>query len=348
MVRALFVGIDTYQYPGDEFDNLSGPVGDVAMIKAALVKAKKLDLDPVGLEPNAAGCRGQNPTSITLVESYASYADVTAALATQIAASQPGDILLFFFAGHGSTYMDASHEQSTGSNDTILPYDAHKLGEMTEILDRELRRTIDGAVARGVSVVTIFDSCHSGTGTREFAGARSREAKPGPYVPLSPARLAALATPRPDVTAPPELRPYRIHLAAAADTELANEYQYQDGWHGAFSRALAQAILARPDASYGDLIAAVRATLDPPAIAIQHPQAEGALAATFLGPDPGPMRLYAATRDKKDIIPAGGMLSGVSEGSTFTLHRDITAAAANQTLATATVTAVSVDRRCCR
>ena len=36
-----------------------------------------------------------------------------------------------------------------------------------DILDNELRILIDSARARGINVVTIFDSCNSGTATRD-------------------------------------------------------------------------------------------------------------------------------------------------------------------------------------
>lgn len=351
-VRMLFVGIGHYQYssiPSTQIVDLQGPVADVALIKASLRKAAGLDVEGRA-EPADARCPGPPRTAITLTDAAATRAAILAALTGQICRAHGGDIVLFYFAGHGSTYPDSSGTKASGTSDTILPYDARKPGnELTEIVDAELRAIIAKAGAKGVSVVTIFDSCHSGTATRALAQGHSRAVPQGRALPIDPDVRAALdqslAQMTPSETIVADGKAYRVHLAAAADSETAHEYLYGKEWHGAFTIALAAQIVRRPGATYADLARATRLTLDDRVGDRQHPQAEGALLATFLAGDPGTNPIYAGEHVGADRIRIdGGLLSGVSVGSVFAIYRDTSSARAKAApLANGTVTAVESD-----
>ena len=68
--------------------------------------------------------------------------------------------------------------EPSGHNDTILPHDARNPQETlpTEILDEEFNVIIENArAAHGVNVITIFDSCHSATGTRGVGDGQPRQ-----------------------------------------------------------------------------------------------------------------------------------------------------------------------------
>ena len=129
-IRAVFVGIDKYRYsetnvPGAGFKDLRGAVGDAGRIKAALRTAYRLDLDT----PAAGQCKSANAVSTTLTDDCADREAIMAALDRQIAASTPGDTLLFYYAGHGSQFIDdQAFDQASGYNDTILPTDAREPG----------------------------------------------------------------------------------------------------------------------------------------------------------------------------------------------------------------------------
>ena len=348
-LRALFVGVDlyTYSYPKDptanaDFIDLDGAVADVGLIKQTLAATGYLKVAPGPVAPGQA-CKLVDAAAITLTDACATRAAILAGLEAQITASGPGDLVLFYFAGHGSTHPSRTGDQAGGDNSTIVPSDAKRPAtpDHNDIYDVELKAEIDQAAARGVSVVTIFDSCHSGTATRDITRPKVRSA-PDLSSESSPnAQIAAI----PALPVPAEVHPYRVHLAAASDVEEAYEVTWKGVAHGAFTVALAQAIAEQPGATYLDIAAETRFRLEqmgaapqaslrpqitPPAadaaadVKAQHSQAEGELTTPFLAARADAARIYTAHRDPASptalALDAGG-LSGVTEGSSFAVYR---------------------------
>lgn len=339
-IRAVFVGVDQYRYssarvPGAGFNDLHGAVGDVGRIKAALHTAYGLDLDA----PSAGKCRSGNAVSLTLTDDCADRASILAALDQQIKAGTAGSTLIFYFAGHGSQFIDDQNfDQASGYNDTILPTDARKPGapSASDILDRELYAIINRATAANINVVTIFDSCNSGTATRDFAGGESRGAPPlhvkkgeRPPVPFA----GAASGPG-----------YRVHFAAAADGEEAQEVGSVGVRAGVFTAALASTLVELPNASFADIAAEARLRVEELGHPLQHPQAEGSLQASLGGADVRVATLDATPGDP--VTLAGGQLSGVTEGSTYALFGSTSDALRQgaQPLATGRVAAVEASR----
>lgn len=324
-VRVLMVGIDRYAFSvshdpsaDPKFHDLKGAVNDVETLRATLAAKARLTIAPV-----TRGCSAVTPTSTILINDCAPRAAILAAWVRIATASSPGDTLLFYYSGHGSTVNDISGTQESGSSDTLVPYDARGRAQNPEILDLDLRALIDAATARGINIVTIFDSCNSGTATRAFSSDVPRAIPPGHRIKL-----------RASVPPPPAAHPgYRVHLSAAGDGQTAIERK----GHGLFTGALAGAIAANPDASYGDLIGRVRATLK------TEPQtagAEGALTARFLGPPPPPGRFFTGRVIGDAVVLGFGTLSLVTPGSRFALFASSSAAARTgaKPLTTGTVT----------
>jgi hypothetical protein len=349
-VRALFVGIDHYTHSVENdpspdvdpaFHDLQGAVADVRLMKATLRTAFHLDLD-AGEPGPGKPCSTSNAASITLTDGCATRAAILTALETQIASSPPGGIVLFYYAGHGSTHPDSTDTRTSGDNDTIVPSDARAPGaEPNDILDVELKPRIDQAEARGVSVVTVFDSCHSGTATRDVAPAgRVRDAPPPPpsappQYPVPPAPLA------PAASSPGAPKPYRVHMAAAGDTEEAHETTRDGEYHGIFTLALTDTLVQRKGATYLDIAQETRWRLEQSGhnphlrlgkalkTAAQNSQEEGELTAAFLGARPDPVREYparAAGRRTMILTLDEGTLSGVTMGSTFGVYASAQAA----------------------
>ena len=343
-LRTLFVGIDHYShsYPADpdanpDFHDLQGAVADVRLIKATLAETYHVALDP---DPSGRSCDSRNAISITLTDLCATRDAILGALDHQIADAAPGDIVLFYYAGHGSTHPALDATQVHGENSTIVPSDARRppLTSHNDILDVELKLRIDQAKAHGVSVVTIFDSCHSGTATRDLAQGLSRAAPaavggPPPEI-QTPAPLPGRAIP---AGAPP---PYQVHLAAASDQEEAYETKGDAPRHGVFTLALTDAIAQLRGATYLDIAQEVRWRLEQQGEARQvtlrtgldptpqHSQAEGALTARFLGQEPDPARTYTARPAGASALRLdGGSLTGVTQGSSFAVYASASAAA---------------------
>lgn len=80
--------------------------------------------------------------------------------------ARDGDVLLFYYSGHGSTMRNSlSATKSDHMDETIVPWDAN--AGYFDIRDKELARIFNDAMrAHNVTITAIFDSCHSGTMVR--------------------------------------------------------------------------------------------------------------------------------------------------------------------------------------
>ena len=337
-VRTLFVGINHYSYSNgkqgnldEDFHDLSGPVNDVMAMRAVLAGPRwKLDL---GAFDPACPVPGRTPPpSITLTDACATRAAIVRALTAQITAAKPGDTLLFFYSGHGSQAKDRLRLQPDGKNSTIVPADSRG-GTVNDILDTDLDRLIAAANARGVNVVTLFDSCHSGTATRDLRGGVARAA---------PAE--GIAGPGDDIKPPPPLRGvtpgYRVHLSASADRQVSIELPDKDGsYHGVFTQALKAALGELDAPAYADVAAAVRRTLVSQGSA-QTPGIDGASGALFLGASGVRARIFPAEAAGPQTVRVNeGTLAGITPGSGYAVYADAgSAALAGPPLTNGTVT----------
>jgi hypothetical protein len=314
-IYALLVGIRNYDYQNPPHDDagvtpLEGPGADVARMERVLRYRYRIPADRM----------------VILLDPKARRADISAALNGLIvrAAATPGATVLFYYSGHGGQVGDDSGSQMSGVSSTIVPQDARTAGRLGDILDTELNAVIERANGWGVNVVTIFDSCNSGTATR---GARNVHARHARAVRLAPGqRQEALPLPQlPEGTAPPAApRGVRIHLAAAQDGEEAGETEVGGQWRGDFTEALASALQEMPlGVTYNDLMAEVRRKLTGQATP-QHPHAEGALDRPFLGDDRGGPALYQGLAEAGGYRVPGGTLTGVTEGSEYDLYATTT------------------------
>lgn len=317
--RMLFVGIDKYANsvgkPGNrdiEFKDLRGPVNDVALLRQALAGPRwKLPID--GFMPGGA-CVGRRPDglSITLVNECATRNAIITALTTQISEAADGDTVLFYFAGHGTRQLDDTRTQAGGFSGTLVPHDARD-GITADIVDIDLGRLIDAAVARGVSVVTIFDSCDSGTATRDLRDGVERAAP-------AAANPAAASD---DIRPPPSRRhaapAYRVHMAAAIDGESAREIPVDGVVHGVFTLALVDALTGLAEPAYADIADTIRSSFASRAVA-QTPHAEGPLQTLFLGMKPPVARIFAASAAGPTRLRlAGGSIAGATPGSVYNI-----------------------------
>ena len=335
-VRAVFVGIDQYQFSRARvanagFDDLAGAVGDALRIKQALGQALQLPFDVVP----AGQCRASNRNSITLLNNCATKANIMASWRAVIQASQPQDTIILYFAGHGSRFIDAATlDQASRFNSTLMASDARQPGAVAaaDIMDHEVRGLINLATSRGVRVVTLFDSCNSGTANRSGTSA-SRTAPDLPASGLVPVRAPAQYG---------NLGAWRVHLAAAGDGQDAIEEGGVGNRAGVFTTALAKAVLANPQASFADIAARVVVEVRAATNGRQVPHAEGALRATFAGAE---IRVptFAVVPDGGRLLMQGGALLGITPGSRFALYAetsDALRAGSNAPLATGVVAAI--------
>ncbi len=312
-VRAVFVGIDKYAYgnaqpPNLRFADLSGAVADTRRIREALARSHGVD---VGDMPEGENCQSQSAAALTLINQCATKAAILAAWNQQLAASKAGDTLLLYFAGHGSRFLSEDSSQASGYHSTLMPHDARRprATAVSDIIDTETRNFINQATSNGVNVVTLFDSCNSGTASRDGNSA-SRSAPP--------LRVGLALEKARDPNVYGKLGAYRVHLAGAADGQDATEVGQVGARAGRFTTALAKALIDTPNARFADLAERVVEEVKRGSGGRQVPHAEGALRATLGGPE-----VKAATFDVvvdgNRLVMAGGRLTGVTKGSRFAL-----------------------------
>ncbi len=159
--RALCVGIDKYGPPYD----LAGCVNDSRTWSSAL--------QSLGFEVSMLNDLAATRTA------------VLATFAALVEAAQPGDVIVFQFAGHGTEVDDVDGDEGDALDEAFCPADfaAGKL-----IIDDDIRAVV-AQLTPGVNLTCFIDCCHSGTITRAIVpGARPGGVPPGSrarYIPYS-------------------------------------------------------------------------------------------------------------------------------------------------------------------
>lgn len=341
-VFGMFVGIADYKYsrskvPRSDLEDLGGAPNDIAAMRATL-------------ESRLTFAR-----SVTLLNQDATRGAILQTFVRLVDEAAPGDTLLFYYTGHGARLVDQSNQQLSGYNSTLVPYDARdpQAPESGDILDNELREMIAAAAAAGVNVVTIFDSCNSGTATRspwiEEGTVRLRGA---PDLKLSAPRVERTRTVTLSATpVNPRQLGYTVHLAAAPDGKAAIERMINGRWRGDFTDALVRSLNEMPaNASYRELLDSVRMKLrqrlraETNARVMTDVRGEGALDQGFLGRW-SPVRLLEGSRTEDGSWQlAAGSIAGVTGGSRFAGYSSPAAARDGKTspIVTAVVSAVDV------
>ncbi|MFZ2518860.1 MAG: caspase family protein, partial [Anaerolineae bacterium] len=186
--RALLIGIGRYAHLPPE-RQLHGPPADVAALADLLTNAHAFD------------------HITTLVDEQATRKAILNAFADLVDATQPGDLVLIHYSGHGSRVPDIHGDEADGWDSSLVPHDGRDPdGLAPDILDDELNPFFGRLVneRQAGDLVLIFDSCHSAGMTRADGDApfpawsRSLE----PPTPVAGSRLvesaaAASAAPPP-------------------------------------------------------------------------------------------------------------------------------------------------------
>ncbi len=271
--RALLIGIDEYKNPG--FRPLRGCKNDVQLMQQLLTT--KLGFLPEDVQ--------------VLTDQQATRDAILGAMSRLSEQVRSDDIIVMFYAGHGSRMRDREGTKPTNWDETLVPVDSGRApARNRDITDDELRLWLLDLVQCKPYVTLIFDCCHSGTMTRgaELEGRSGpedlRPVSALPPSPILPKRRAELAAGEIPVDILPPCDRYVV-LSACRDEEQAHEYRVPatagqpEVVHGAFSFFLAQALEIAASGgsvrSYRDAFeyAALRVTAQ---YGQQHPRIEGA------------------------------------------------------------------------
>ena len=225
--RALIVGINDYSashlgppaapgtVPERDWPNLSGAVNDATALQEMLVAAYGFDRSDI----------------VTLVDQDATRAAIMDALDQHLAAkASKDDVLLFYYAGHGSQVKNSLSDERDKLDESIVPADS-RLGAR-DIRDKELRALFNRILDRGARLTLIFDNCHSGSAARGLATGAQRRA-----IRADNRDVADRTTsPRPE---------NRGALVLSASQDYENAWETRDEekkFHGTFSWALLRAM----------------------------------------------------------------------------------------------------------
>lgn len=218
---ALCVGIN--DYPGSGND-LAGCVNDANDVKDLL--------ESHGYQVHV------------LLDSDATSTEIKKALEASILKAHYGDTFVFHYSGHGTWVPDENGDEADGRDEALCPHDVFDVGPIT---DDELS-AIFSERSRGVKLIFIGDSCHSGTVSR-FAPNLSRQSVRRvkfmpPEVwsknpPLAPRTLKQPISARLISRLPAArilARSAALLLAGCADTEYSYDAVFDGRPNGAFTR----------------------------------------------------------------------------------------------------------------
>lgn len=314
---ALIVGINDYIFFEDEAGgDLRGAVPDARAMRDVLIYRY-----------------GFPPENIRTLLDRAATRDAIKAQLTEWLPSvaQPGDLVLFFFAGHGSQVWDENDDEDDGLDETIAPADARADNPSFDIVDEELGQWLDRIPTD--NVVFIHDNCNAGTGTRvatPFVRLRllRRDINALPQPPGAPRRRALpdqidrigfntgservleLAATRPD--------------QAAADAEFPGPDGGEPYYGGAFTTFLVRQLwTAPPTTTYGTVLenvtqALARARFDQVPMLNEHPLRSAPLFSVEGGAPAAARPFIPATLAGNDAVElAGGDALGITVGSVF-------------------------------
>jgi metacaspase-1 len=71
--------------------------------------------------------------------------------------AKSGDVLFFYYSGHGSYTYDRNNDETDGRDEMLVSSD------LQAVLDDELKKIIQTHLSREITIIGLFDSCHSGT-----------------------------------------------------------------------------------------------------------------------------------------------------------------------------------------
>lgn len=242
---ALLIGINQYKEQGTP--SLSGPVNDVRALREVLVRRW-------GFPENHI---------VSLVDQQATGEGIRAELQRLETRTRPGDTVLLYYSGHGTSYSSVRVDATTKSKSipehsgAWIPYDLPRntgtpQAQVANLIigHRDLRPVLERLDRGGRQVYLISDSCYSG----EVFRGQSCEAGAGKFEPL-PSKAQALPSDqfekfptKADLT-----YPYQnvVFLSASGPGETAwdlkleclRNYPTLDGMpHGALTDALLRAL----------------------------------------------------------------------------------------------------------
>jgi hypothetical protein len=133
--NALLIGIN---YIGSEYE-LNGCINDTSSINNFLSSCNYKNIKIITDQTV------EKPTRNNIINN----------LTNLLNTAGSGDVIFFFYSGHGSQMKDTNNNEFTGNDQMIVPCD------FNIILDDELKSIINKNLKNNVTLIALFDSCFS-------------------------------------------------------------------------------------------------------------------------------------------------------------------------------------------
>ena len=232
----LVIGINAYQPP---LSPLDGAVNDAKDIAETLR-------------------RGQPRRLVVLLDQQATKAAIERTWKEFIGEAKAGDIIVFSYAGHGGQEpVPPGHtEEPDGQNQNFLLSGFQPIGAgfKERIVDDEINLWLKQADDKGIRVVFVADSCHSG-GMNRSGGFGLKYRKAPPLPPPPPGQLVELVPPDIAALVPDDFKNVTF-LAAVPRDRLAPEIVIDRQPRGALSWAFSRGLEGGADADNNGAITA--------------------------------------------------------------------------------------------
>ncbi|MBI3791510.1 MAG: caspase family protein, partial [Gemmatimonadetes bacterium] len=316
---ALLIGIDAYQPPTRPLD---GCVNDANEMRAVL--EERFHFTDIRMLLN------EQATSVNILKG----------LSDLLAATQPGDNVVIYYAGHGSRMRDREGDEPSGFDSTWHTVDSGGMGpsgtyvgQNNDITDDEIGLFLQKFGQRTDRLTLIVDACHSGgisRSTDDSVPVRSAPDDTRPISELPPSRVTEPVLPNPERArvGGGQTGATYVLLAGCRDEEESREIDPRrtpgpDKQHGALTWYLTQALRkAESDWTYRDVFE--QAAADVSALyAIQHPQYEGRVDRALFGLEDIPAGPYVLVSDRaanSSVTLAAGEVHGVTVGSRYDVY----------------------------
>ena len=316
---ALLIGVDKYAQPplsSQPIKDLKGPPQDVALMRGLLI-------DKYGF--SASG------SIMTLIGAQATTAAIRAAFRTHLienAKKHPNAKIMFYFSGHGSSTPDADGDEGDGQDETLVAYDSRIPGGK-DIVDDEIEQWLTELNQHTENVTVIFDSCNSGSATKEIGPAAvvARSLPPNPNMQSKKGTVAVVAKGSVEKSGLLRGRAGQSFISGSLPWELSNEGQVLDEqgkavYRGFMTHYLVTKLRQQPSLTYAKAVDLITPDVLRHARA-QHPQADGDTRKPFLGLAADEEQAYVKiiqTPAGKNITIAAGEMHGLGVGALLAVY----------------------------
>ena len=223
----LVIGIDDYI---GRSNDLKGAVNDANDIAAALGRAGAAEI-------------------VLLTDAAASKEAIENAWIRLVGTAHSGDTIVFSFAGHGSQEPEPAgrNGEEDGLNETFILAGYQSIGEASaeRIVDDEIFAWLRLAEDRGLEVIFVADSCHSGTMYRAV-GAPALRYRVGDFEPPVDRDALVLPDPRYATTRETDFE-HVTFIGATQEDRLTPELMIEGVPRGALSWAFSRALEGAAD-----------------------------------------------------------------------------------------------------